>query len=141
DTSTAMIEQARVRHPAARFDVLASPPWLTGPDASVDLVILFAVLTCVPDDAAQRALIGELRRVLRPGGTLYLSDLLLQRDKQYDCTGVFETSDGAVCRHHTSDWLVELLAGFTVAGTRRISVATMNGNRADGIQLLARKSA
>jgi SAM-dependent methyltransferase len=43
---------------------------------SVDLVLLFAVLTCIPRDEDQRALLREIMRVLRPGGLLYISDLL-----------------------------------------------------------------
>jgi hypothetical protein len=31
-------------------------------------VLLFAVLTCVPDDAAQKNLLAEFKRILRPRG-------------------------------------------------------------------------
>ncbi|MFE0173569.1 class I SAM-dependent methyltransferase [Streptomyces sp. NPDC059002] len=150
DTSPGMVSRARALHPAMRFAVLDAPPVLNRPDASVDLVVLFAVLTCVPRDAAQRALIGELERVLRPGGVLYVSDLLLQDDERnrgryarfaerYGEYGVFETSDGAVCRHHTEERLRSLLDGFDAVESRRIAVSTMNGNGATGAQLLARK--
>ncbi|WP_353946707.1 class I SAM-dependent methyltransferase [Streptomyces sp. HUAS MG91] len=149
DSSPAMIERARSLHPAMRFGVLDAPPDLPFPDATFDAVLLFAVLTCVPGDDAQRRLIGELRRVLRPGGTLYLSDLPLQDDARnrgrYDRDadrfggyGVFETSDGAVCRHHSREWLTALLAAFDTVATRTVAVATMNGHRSTGIQLLAR---
>ena len=43
-------------------------------DGQFDAVVLFAVLTCIADDAAQRDLIAELRRVLQPGGLLLVSD-------------------------------------------------------------------
>lgn len=42
--------------------------------------VLFAVLTCIPLDGEQRDLVREISRVLRPGGLLYISDLLLNRD-------------------------------------------------------------
>ncbi|MEU7580957.1 class I SAM-dependent methyltransferase [Streptomyces sp. NPDC041068] len=151
DTSPGMIARARALRPAVRFDVLAAPPALDRPDASVDLVVLFAVLTCVPDGGAQRRLIGEVGRVLRPGGLLYVSDLLLQDDARnqeryarfaelHGTHGVFETSDGAVCRHHTEEWLSSLLAAFEAVGSRRITVATMNGHAATGMQFLVRKA-
>lgn len=81
---------------------------------------------------------------------LYLSDLLLQDDERnrdryarfaerYGTYGVFETGGGAVCRHHSRDWFPSLLADFKIADTRRISVATMNGHEAQGIQILARR--
>jgi SAM-dependent methyltransferase len=152
DTSPGMIARARSLHPRMRFAVLDTPPRLTLPDASIDMVVLFAVLTCVPGDEAQRLLIGELNRVLKPGALLYLSDLLLQDDQRnrdrydrfaarYGAYGVFETDDGAVCRHHPSDWFASLLAGFEAVHTRRITVPSMNGNGSSGLQILVRKPA
>jgi hypothetical protein len=52
---------------------------------------------------------------------------------------VFETGDGAVCRHHSREWLSTLLAGFETVDTRNTTVATMNGHESTGIQILARK--
>ena len=75
-----MIAAARQRVPGITLEQQVNPPSLDLPDASVDVVVLFAVLTCVPADEAQRALLGELRRVLRVGGLLYISDLWLQTD-------------------------------------------------------------
>ncbi|MFD8813498.1 class I SAM-dependent methyltransferase [Streptomyces sp. NPDC059627] len=152
DTSPGMIERARRLHPAMRCAVLDASAAVPCPDAGFAAVLLFAVLTCVPGDDAQRRLIGELDRVLRPGGILYVSDLLLQDDERnrsrYDHWagrhggyGVFETGDGAVCRHHSREWLATLLGGFETVGTRTVPVATMNGHEATGIQILARKSA
>ncbi|MFD4502072.1 class I SAM-dependent methyltransferase [Streptomyces sp. NPDC058457] len=152
DTSPGMISRARALHPTMRFAVLDPPPMPALPDASVDVVLLFAVLTCVPGNEAQRRLVGELSRVLGPGGMLYLSDLLLQDDERnrdryagfaerHGTYGVFETDDGAVCRHHPVDWFTSLLADFEIADTRRITVATMNGHESKGIQILARKPA
>ncbi|MFE9763492.1 class I SAM-dependent methyltransferase [Streptomyces sp. NPDC005808] len=150
DASPGMIAEARRVHPGMRFAVLDTPPTLALPDESVDAVLLFAVLTCIPGDDAQRRLIGELSRVLKPGGLLYLSDLLLQDDQrnrdryasfaeQYGTYGVFRTDDGAVCRHHAHDWFSSLLAGFDSLNTRHITVSTMNGHESAGIQILARK--
>ncbi len=48
----------------------------------VDAVLLFAVLTCIPDDDEQLALMDEVWRVLRPNGLLYISDLMLNQDKR-----------------------------------------------------------
>ncbi|MDT3445449.1 MULTISPECIES: class I SAM-dependent methyltransferase [unclassified Pseudofrankia] len=151
DTSPEMIERARGTHPVTRFAVLDAPPLAPFPDAGFDAVLLFAVLTCVPGDAAQHRLITELHRLLRTGGVLYISDYLLQDDERNrrrygryadrhgGSYGVFETSDGAVCRHHSRAWLSTLLAGFETVRTHQITVATMNGHESTGIQILARK--
>lgn len=150
DTSPQMITQARQRHPAMQFTTLDTPPKLPMAAASVDVILLFAVLTCIPEDQAQRSLIGELTRVLKPNGLLYVSDLLLQNDQRnqdryaksaerYGTYGVFRTDDGAVCRHHPSDWFTTLLAGLNPIATRHITVPTMNGHESEGIQLLTHK--
>ena len=52
------------------------------PDDSVDAVILFAVLTCIAEDAEQEKLISEIYRVLTPGGILYVTDFLLNDDER-----------------------------------------------------------
>ncbi|MFE0351480.1 class I SAM-dependent methyltransferase [Streptomyces griseoluteus] len=150
DTSPGMISRARHLHPTTRFAALDAPPASPCPDAHFDAVLLFAVLTCIPGDEAQHQLIAELNRILKPGGILYVSDLLLQDDERnrnrygrhadhYGGYGVFETGDGAVCRHHPREWFSTLLVGFQTIDTRTITVPTMNGHESTGIQILARK--
>jgi SAM-dependent methyltransferase len=133
-----------------RFTVLTDPPTLPWADDRFDAVTLFAVLTCIPADSDQRRLVGELRRVLRSAGVLYVSDLCLQDDErnrsryerfaaEYGTHGVFETDDGVVCRHHTRAWLNELLADFLVIADREVPVTTMNGYPGKATQMLVRK--
>lgn len=147
DVASELVARAREEWPSWRFTLLADPPQLACPDGSVDAVLLFAVLTCVPTDAGQRELIAELRRVLRPGGCLYVSDLCLQSDQRnrsryevfagkYGVYGVFETGDGAVCRHHSFEWLHDLLTDLDLVATREVRVDTMNGNPAQATQFL-----
>ncbi|MFJ3306506.1 class I SAM-dependent methyltransferase [Streptomyces sp. NPDC086549] len=150
DPSSALIARGRRLGPDLRLDVLTSPPALAHEAAVFDLVLLFAVLTCVPDDDAQRALVTELRRVLAPGGLLYVSDMVLQDDRRnrdrYAAHaerfgtpyGVFATGDGAVCRHHDIAGLRALLSDFDPVHERRIDVTTMHGHRSTAVQLLAR---
>lgn len=150
DASPGMISRARHLHPTMCFAALDAPPASPYPDAGFDAVLLFAVLTCIPGNQAQHRLIAELNRILKPGGILYISDLLLQDDERnrnrydrhadhYGSYGVFETADGAVCRHHDREWFATLLPGFRTIDTRTITVLTMNGHESTGIQILARK--
>jgi SAM-dependent methyltransferase len=55
---------------ADAFDVVAPAHDIPEPDASFDAVLCTQVLEHVPDPAA---VLAELHRLLRPGGTLYLS--------------------------------------------------------------------
>ncbi|GGN72504.1 hypothetical protein GCM10010112_40900 [Actinoplanes lobatus] len=135
DVSPAVIARGRREHPDLDLGVIASPPTVDRPASGADVVVLFAVLTCVPEDEAQTALAAEVTRLLAPGGLLYVSDLLLRPGRP----AVFTTSDGAVCRHHERDHLLRLFAGFDLVAERHLDVTTMNGNPASGIQLLLRR--
>ena len=77
DASGGMIEKARRLHPQLSFQQI-TPPNVPFPDGFFDAAVLFAVLTCIPADDDQRAVVNELHRVTRPGGLLYVSDLWLQ---------------------------------------------------------------
>lgn len=54
------------------------------PDASVDLVISNGVLNLAPD---KRAVLREIHRVLKPGGNLYLADVVVQRELTEEARG------------------------------------------------------
>ena len=81
DTAAGMIARGRRLHPDLDLRVIAPGP-LPFPDVSFGAAFLVAVLTCIPADDDQRALVAEIRRVLRPGGVLYVSDLLLAADER-----------------------------------------------------------
>jgi len=118
---------------------------------AVDLVVLFAVLTSTPRDQDQIALLGEIGRVLRPGGHLYISDLLLNNDArnleryeryraEFGRYGTFRLPDGIVVRHHEEEWIQELTGGFHQLEYEVFEVATMNGNRSAAFQFFGRAS-
>lgn len=149
DFSAQMIARGRRDHPDLDLRLIDGLP-LAEPDGAFDLVTLFAVLTCIPDDATQDAVLGECRRLLRPGGIIYISDMPLQtsfvyRDRyaaaapRYGLAGVFETTDGAVVRHHDERRLGAWLKGFELLARREVDVVTMNGTPARAVQLMARK--
>lgn len=151
DPSPAMIERGRRTFPGLDLRVVEVLPTAEA-DASFDAVLLLAVLTCIPGDREQDAVMGEVRRLLRPGGTLYVSDMPLQADDRnlaryardaahLGTYGVFETDDGVIVRHHDRQRLEALLAGFEVVATATTSISTMNGHAAKGTQVLGQAAA
>ena len=151
DFSPAMIAAARAQFPDITFQEIHSLS-IPLPDASVDGVLLFSVLTCIPTDEGQRTLVSELRRVLRRGGLLYISDLWLQpdernltrytRDQQkYGIYGVFDLPEGITVRHHDPKWIETLTKEFDMVALDQVEVVTMNGNPAHAFQWFGLKPA
>jgi SAM-dependent methyltransferase len=150
DFSEAMLARARLAVPKAGL-VRNDGHTLPFKNESFDAILLFAVLTCIPDNSEQRQLLGEVKRVLRPGGLLYVSDLLVNKDprnreryerdeEKYDCYGVFELPEGVVVRHHSKAWIEELTLSFRQLEYREFTVTTMNGNASAAFQYLGRKT-
>lgn len=149
DISSGMIERGRAQFPFLDLRVMEEGR-IDLADGSADAVILFAVLTCISGDADQERLISEIRRVLKPGGILYVNDFLLNSDARnieryekyldrYGTYGVFELPEGAVLRHHAEEYLRELLRDFTQLRYEHLTFTTMNGNRSNGFYYIGRK--
>jgi SAM-dependent methyltransferase len=168
DPSPRMVARARTENPQLSFQVLDER--MPFADASFDAVLVFSVLTCICDDAGQRDVVGDIARVLRPGGIIYVSDILLQDDgrnrARYDRGvrhppshnasadhrslggggkaiwpyGVFELEPGVMFRHLTRAWIDELFGGFDRIELVELPVTTMNGNAARGFQYFGRKA-
>jgi SAM-dependent methyltransferase len=148
DFSEAMLARAHAEIPGSRL-VRNDGRSLPFKNECFEAVLLFAVLTCVPDSDEQRTLVGEAKRVLRPGGLLYVSDVLVNDDQRnqeryerdfakYKCYGVFELQEGVVVRHHQSEWIEELLSPFQQLENECFTVTTMNGNKSAAFQYLGR---
>jgi SAM-dependent methyltransferase len=149
DFAAAMIERGRREHPRLDLRLVDARP-LDEPDGAFDAAILFAVLTCIPGDGEQRALMAELRRLIRPGGLLYLSDYPLQTAARnvaryeagaarHGVYGVWDRDDGGVFRHHTREALDAAMEGFELVAERDIASVTMSGSPATVTQRLGRR--
>jgi SAM-dependent methyltransferase len=149
DASAGMLSRCRSLLPGQSL-ILSDGHTLPFKDGSFGAVLLFALLTCIPLDTDQRSLMREVKRVLRPGGLLYVSDLLLNDDARnrgryerfreaYGTYGVFELPEGVVVRHHSPEWIAELTASFEQLEYAPFDVLTMNGNKSNGFQYLGRK--
>jgi len=145
DPAPSMVAAARQRFPSIVVEQLVDSPRLALAEASVDATLLFTVLTCVPGDEGQRAILRELGRVLRPGGLLYISDLWLQSDvrniqryvrdePRYGKYGVFDLPEGVTVRHHDRQWIEALTEAYEPVAIDDIQVQTMNGHQANGFQ-------
>ena len=139
DTSSAMLEKAKENAPDAELQQCRSNlPW---EDNTFDVVLLVTLLTSVPFDLEQRKIVSEVKRVIKPGGHVFVSDLPLQWSKKYldryqegakryGQYGVFDLDDGGTVRHHEMGYFIQLMADFTCLEMNTHEVETMNGNEA-----------
>jgi SAM-dependent methyltransferase len=149
DNSSGMIGRARKENPFARY-VRNSGAEIPFSDGSFDAVLLLAVLTCIPDSGEQARLFSNLYRVLKEGGILYISDLLINGDRRnkeryerfepkHGCYGVFELEEGVTLRHHTREHLDRLAASFKTISQQEFQVETMNGHESRAIRMILQK--
>lgn len=142
DFSERMIERAKKENPALNCRVIKNNK-LTFEDNTFEAVLLLAVLTCVINNEEQEMIMNEIKRVLKPGGIIYINDFLLNNDhrnlkryekykEKYSCYGVFELEEGAVLRHFDENRIDELTNGFEPLEYEKVVYKTMNGNKANG---------
>jgi SAM-dependent methyltransferase len=151
DPSPAMVAAARDRVPEMTIELMPNPPHVARPDASFDAVLIVSVLTCVPSDEEQEAMLREAHRLLRAGGLLWISDFWLQSDARnqaryelgaqtHGTYGVFDLPEGVTLRHHDLLWLEHLTRPFASVTLEHVDVTTMNGHTARGFRWLGTKS-
>jgi SAM-dependent methyltransferase len=147
DTSPAMLEKARRDVPGCEFRYCQNE--LSWADGSFDVVLLVALLTSVPLDLEQRQIMGEIRRVLKPGGCIFISDMPLQWSaryleryekglKRYGQYGVFDIADGGILRHHDLGYFTQLMEGFVCLELETHLVTTMEKNQAEAFRYVGR---
>jgi SAM-dependent methyltransferase len=150
DTSKALVERGLKTEKLPLF-YIEIPLDLPVADDSIDCILLFAVLTCIPSNQGQRDLIRLLRSKLKPNGVLYVSDYFLQEDlsevSRYEFLqgdkanfGVFTLPEGVTFRHHPPEWIELLFEDFRKEKMQEIAVKTMNGHEAKGFQMMWRKN-
>ena len=149
DTSKELIARGKSTNNLALYHI-DNPKELKLEDNSIDCIILFAVLTCIPSNEGQNDLINFLISKLKKGGIIYISDYYLQENsvevERYEYLngdlnnfGVFKLSEGATFRHHTKEWIKTLTKDLDILIEIPLIVETMNGNIANGFQIIGKK--
>ena len=150
DISAEMIHRGQKEYPHLHLQLMAGS-WIVADDGFFDAAILIGVLTSIPGNDGQEALVREIHRVLRPGGCLFISDFPLQSDErnlrryqkyeaQYGRYGVFSLPEGVVLRHHDMKWIETLTSGFEETQISFTQVQTMNGHEAKAFLFFGKKS-
>lgn len=148
DFSETLIERGRTEHPGLDLSLYPGGQ-LPFDDNSFDAAIMLGVLTCMMETKVQAQSLIEIKRVIRPGGLLYVNDFLLNRDKRnldryklgkdkYGVYGIFDLDDGGVMRHHDRNHMEALLFDFDILLFEEVVFDTMHGHHSDGFYCIAR---
>ena len=146
DFSQEMINRGLTQHPHLKL-VKNNNHVLPFADNTFHAVILIAVLTCIVEDEKQRAMLMEIKRVLKDTGILYINDFMVNQDRrnmaryekfqsEYGTYGVFEIPQGGVLRHHFRDHIIELTRDFHELRFEPVVFTTMNGHRSNGFYFI-----
>jgi SAM-dependent methyltransferase len=149
DTSKELITRGISENNLSLYHI-DSPTELKLEDNSIDCIILFAVLTCIPSNEGQKDLMRLLISKLKKGGIIYISDYYLQENsvevERYEYLngdqnnfGVFKLPEGSTFRHHTKEWIKTLAKDLDILIENPLIVRTMNGNIAKGFQIIGKK--
>lgn len=150
DYSKKMIERGKKEHPHLNINFLENAPMIPLKKESVDLVVLSTILCSLVDIDEQVNLIDEMTRVLKPGGSIYVSDFMINKDKafldkyqkgfeKFGEWGVYTTSEDLTVRHHSTNWIMDLFSFFDILWFEQFDFKTMNNNPARTFHMLAQK--
>lgn len=110
---------------------------------------MLGVFTCMIETRLQAETLLELKRVLAPGGHLYVNDFLLNRDlrnldrykigqEKHGIYGIFDVDDGGTLRHHDRNHMEALFFDFETIVFEEVFYDTMHGNQSAGFYALLR---
>lgn len=136
DASEKMIKRARVQHPQLCLSI-ADAAMLPEVDHSVDAVVVAALLTSIPSPDKQRAVVKEIRRVLRRGGVVHGVEFLQQQDATYSDGGRFKSKVDIAMWHFQPDELEHLFASFTGWVSWRENTHSLSGSSSAVLQFMA----
>lgn len=127
DTSEEMIKRGNKEYPHLLLNH-SQKIKLQYPDEHFDIVILCAVLTCIPNVLAKKEILCETYRLLKNGGILHLVEFCNSNRK------VFESSFGIQMEHQKPSELRSLATSITKESKFNvIQTKTLSGHSNDAV--------
>lgn len=150
DFAPNMITRGLLENPDLDLRLLEQPGVIPCENESVDALVMSTVLCCLINDKEPESLIGEIRRILKPNGILYITDFLicehpgyqekyLSGVQRFGIWGMYTTSENLVVRHYSSKSILNLLALFDIQWFEQFDFKTMNQNPARTFHCIAKK--
>ncbi|WP_412538619.1 class I SAM-dependent methyltransferase [Longispora sp. K20-0274] len=144
-----------LRHLATRdlnvFPVLAEASMLPFRAQTFDAVLIVALMTVVPRYSDVERIVCEVRRVLRPGGALYVGDFLFDpnsptyrsRYRPEDPQTLYAADEAGrplyLARHWTEEELFSLTQGMRKESFEVSTASSRSGNKLQGFEAIFRQ--
>jgi SAM-dependent methyltransferase len=146
DFSEAMINRGKEDYPHLKDRLQILPPdynELPFANDSYAAITVFTVLNAIPTQTELEKLFLEFRRILKPGGILYIYDFLItdfdkdvarykkfqEENSMQNCPyGLFKISSGAIIRHFSRTDIEKLMEGFKILWYKEHQFVTMSNN-------------
>ena len=150
DLSPKMLERGKEEHPKLDIRLMSESAKIDFPDNEADVAILSTVICSIYKFEEQAQVFDEMRRILKPGGFLYICDFqLTETDYYYEKYdkfapkdskeyGIYKSQDTLV-RHHSVPYLIERLTGFEVIWKVSIDTVNVNNHPVKAFHLIAKK--
>lgn len=138
DCSRKMIERGHKEYPNLNLNIISSDI-IPEPTESVDLVILCAVLTSIPNKNKRQKLISESFRILKVKGVMRICEFAVVEGKSYSNEGTFCSTLGITMKHFNKTELEKELECFSNQKTEIFSTESLAGNPAKAISFYGEK--
>ncbi|MCB1119323.1 MAG: class I SAM-dependent methyltransferase [Chlamydiia bacterium] len=151
DFAQQMIERGKKENSHLNLHLLESSGIIPCADQSADAIVMSTVLCSMIDPQEKKALILELKRLLKDEGILYLTDFLICNDPYYEAKyssgmetfgvfGTYVTAERLIVHHHTPHEIFTLLSPFDIQWFEQFDFKTMNHNPARTFHCIAKRS-
>jgi ubiquinone/menaquinone biosynthesis C-methylase UbiE len=107
-------------------------------NSEFDGIILCAVLTCIPSDSDQKELVKEIKRVLKPGGIVILSEFKKSESIKYSNNGCFCSDFDIKMKHYEINEIENLLKNFKKIKIEIIETKTIKGTPIESINYIGK---
>lgn len=150
DYAPKMLERGKKEYPHLDLRLVHKSAEVPLESGYADLVIMSTILCCVIDQKEQKKIVQEMKRILKPGGILYVSDFIISSHPRYTqryqkgfeefkIKGVYTTDEGIVVKHYSTKEVTELLQDFNLLWLEQFDFKTMNQNVARTFHLVAKR--
>lgn len=138
DTSTEMIKRGQADYPTLDLRHMEDHH-IPAELGKFDVVLLCAVLTCIPQQQQRASVLQAVHDALNPGGMLYCVEFQQSAAMNYSPAGCFTSKFGVDMKHFLPSEIAEEMSLFEAIDQFTANAATLSGGKTRAIHYFGRK--